>query len=123
MEQASLYERLGGTPALKKAVVRLYGRIMTDPLLSPFFDPDEIERLRRSQMSFLIMAFGGSHHYTGKNLREAHAPLVAEGLSDRHFDAVRGHLGETLSEMGVAPDLIAEALAIVESTRRDVLNL
>lgn len=122
MEQASLYERIGGTPVLKTVVTKLYGRILMDPLLGPFFNPDDMDRLRRSQMSFLIVAFGGSHHYTGKNLRDAHAGLVQQGLSDVHFEAVKGHLGEALAEVKVAPELIAEAMLVVESTRADVLN-
>ena len=68
------------------------------------------------------MAFGGPVKYDGKDLRQAHAHLVARGLNDSHFDAVAGHLQSTLKELGVANDLIAEVMALVGSTRNDVLN-
>jgi hypothetical protein len=47
----------------------------------------------------------------------AHAGL---GLTDAHFDAVAGHFVSTLKELGVAEDLVAEATAVVESTRGQV---
>jgi truncated hemoglobin YjbI len=50
-------------------------------------------------------------------MAEAHAGM---GLTDAHFDAVAGHFVSTLKELGVAEDLVAEATAVVESTRGQV---
>ncbi len=55
-------------------------------------------------------------------MRAGHAHLVQRGLSDAHFDAVMEDLAATLQELNVPPELIAEAAAIAESTRNDVLN-
>lgn len=44
------------------------------------------------------------------------------GLKDGHFEAVMENLGATLSEFGVASELIQEAAGIAESTRNDILN-
>jgi hemoglobin len=44
------------------------------------------------------------------------------GLTDRHFDAVLEHLGNTLRELNVAAPLIDQVIAIAESTRTDVLG-
>lgn len=120
--KASLYQRIGGHDAVVKTVARLYERILSDPLLIPFFENINVERLRHSQTAFVGMAFGGPREYSGANMRRAHAALVAKGLSDQHFDAVAGHLAGAMKELGVSEDLIAEALAIVETTRSDVLN-
>ena len=68
------------------------------------------------------MAFGGPNNYSGKDLTQAHAKLVKDGLNDSHFDAVAGHLNATLQELGVAKDLIGEAMAIAAGTRDDVLG-
>ena len=70
----------------------------------------------------MAWAFGGPDRYKGRDLRSAHAPLVARGLTDVHFDAVATHLASTLRELGVADALIDEALAIVATTRNDVLG-
>ena len=117
-----LYERIGGEKAVRSAVVKMYDKIFADPELAPFFDDVDVEGLRRSQAAFVTMAFGGPNHYTGQNLRSAHKRLVDKGLADGHFDRVAMHLADAMRELGVAQSLIDEALAVVETTRADVLN-
>lgn len=119
---SSLYERLGGEAAIEAAVVRFYEKVMADPLVAPFFQGFDLEAQVRKQIAFMTMAFGGPHGYTGRSLRASHAPLVARGLGDAHFDAIGLHLGSTLAELGVAAPVTAEILAIVETTRKDVLS-
>jgi hemoglobin len=81
-----------------------------------------MDRHAAKQKAFLTMAFGGPNHYTGLDMRKAHAPLLKMGLNDSHFDAVVELLGATLKDLGVPENLIAEVAAIAETTRNDVLN-
>lgn len=118
----SLFERLGGEPAVDAAVDRFYRKVLGDPAISAYFDDSDMDAQRNKQKAFLTMAFGGPNNYTGKDLRAAHKPLVERGLSDSHFDAVAVHLQSTLQELGVAEGLIGEVMAIAGSTRDDVLN-
>jgi hemoglobin len=118
----SLYERLGGEAAVMAAVGIFYQKLLADPSVKPFFDSLDMATLTRKQVAFMTWAFGGPAHYRGRDLRAAHADLVERGLNDAHFDAVARHLQTTLSELGVAPGLIEEALGIVASTRNEVLN-
>ena len=118
----SLYERLGGEAAVMAAVGIFYEKLLADPSVKHFFENLDMAALTRKQVAFMTRAFGGPAHYRGRDLRAAHADLVAHGLNDRHFDAVVRHLQATLKELGVAPDLIQEALGIVASTRNEVLN-
>jgi hemoglobin len=118
----SLYERIGGAPAVEAAVDLFYRRVLSDPAISRFFDDTDMDAQRAKQKSFLTMAFGGPNGYTGKDLHTAHAKLVKQGLNDSHFDAVAKHLKATLEELGVKPNLVAEVLAIAGSTRNDVLG-
>ena len=71
---------------------------------------------------FGAVAFGQAIPYTGRNIRQAHSHLVEHGLGDKHFDLIAGHLTNTLKELSVSGDLIAEVLTIVEGTRSDVLS-
>jgi hemoglobin len=120
----SLYERIGGEKALMAAVDIFYTRVLADELTRPFFEALDMEAQIRKQVAFMTWAFGGPAEYKGRDLRSAHAGLVKDkGLGDAHFDAVAGHLKATLVELGVADELIGEALAIVGSTRADVLGL
>ncbi len=121
-EKKSLFERLGGKPAVDAAVDLFYQKVMADPQLKPFFDGIDMTRQRNKQRAFLTYAFGGAPNYSGKSLRAAHQNLVAKGMNDSHFDAVIGHLGNTLKELNVPNDLIQEAAQIALSTKNDVLN-
>lgn len=120
---ATLYARLGGADAVKKAVDIFYERVLADPLLSPYFEGVDMKKQMLMQRDFLTLALGGPTIYSGKGLRKAHKHLVHErGLDDIHFDAVLGHLGATLTELGVPDHMIEEAAGIVESARDDVLD-
>jgi hemoglobin len=134
----SLYVRIGGDEAVRAVVNRMYDKILSDSDLAPFFENVNVNALRLSQTSFVIVAFGGigathsdkymsatgkkTANYTGQSLRNAHAGAVARGLSDKHFDLVASYLKESMQEMNVPDDLIGEAMTIVGSTRADVLN-
>ena len=118
----TLFERIGGEKAVQAAVIKMYDKVLGDELLAPFFEDIDVDALRRSQMAFVTVAFGGPNHYTGKNMRVAHEHAVRNGLSDTHFDRVATHLKTAMEELSVPVDLISEALAIVASTRKDVLN-
>jgi hemoglobin len=119
---ASLYERLGGPEAIFATVDLFYSKIMADPEVSGFFSHMNMRAQVDKQVAFLTMAFGGPSQYTGRDLRTAHAGLVAQGLGNLHFDRVAGHLADTLVELGVERPLIDEVLALVGTTRGDVLN-
>jgi hemoglobin len=118
----SLFERLGGEAAIEAAVVGFYERVMSDETLAPFFDGLDMGAQIKKQIAFMTMAFAGPNRYTGRDLRTAHAKLVARGLNDSHFDSIQVHLRETLEELGIDLSTITEVAGIVESTRRDVLG-
>lgn len=119
---ASLYEQLGGEAAINAAVDIFYRKVLEDHRINRFFDGKDMEKQAAKQKAFLTMAFGGPNNYSGTDMRTAHARLVKLGLDDSHFDAVMEHLGATMKELNVPDELIAQAAAIAESTRDDVLN-
>ena len=119
----TLYEKIGGEAAVDAAVDKFYEKVLADERIKHFFEGVDMVRQAAHQKKFLTYAFGGSPEYAGKSMRAAHKRLVEEkGLDDSHFDAVIENLGATLTELGVPDTLIAEAAAIAESTREDVLN-
>ncbi len=119
---STLFEQIGGEPAVEAAVDIFYRKVLSDDRVSRFFEGVDMDRQRAKQKAFLSMAFGGPHNYSGKDMRLGHAHLVKMGLNDSHFDAVVELLGGTLKELGVKDVLISQVAAIAESTRADVLN-
>ncbi|OZG72558.1 group 1 truncated hemoglobin [Hahella sp. CCB-MM4] len=116
----SLYEKLGGAPAVDAAVDIFYRKVLADDRISEYFDGVDMAAQAQKQKAFLTMVFGGPNSYSGKDMREAHKNL--KGLNDIHVDAVIENLGATLKELGVADEDIAQIAGIAESVRNDVLN-
>ncbi|WP_428354805.1 group I truncated hemoglobin [Methyloprofundus sp.] len=121
-EELSLYDQIGGEAAVDAAVELFYRKVLSDHRINRFFDKTNMEEQIAKQKAFFTMAFGGPNSYTGGDMREVHAHLVKMGLNESHFDAVMEHLGASLTELGVPGELIAQAAAIAESTRKDVLG-
>ncbi|HEX4998769.1 MAG TPA: group 1 truncated hemoglobin [Terriglobia bacterium] len=120
--QKTLYEQLGGQPAVDAAVDIFYRKVLKDDRIKSFFDGVDMDKQIAKQKAFLTMVFGGPANYTGKDMRAGHAHLVSRGLNDSHVDAVIELLGQTLTELGVAQPLIAEVAALANSVRNDVLS-
>jgi len=118
----SIYEQIGGAPAMQAAVEDFYRRVLQDEELAPFFEDVDMDRQMAKQSAFLTMVTGGPNSYTGKDMRTAHAHLVKRGIGDRHVDLVIKHLGDTLTGLGVAPELVQQIAAVAESVRGDVLS-
>jgi hemoglobin len=120
MTEKSLYERIGGEPAVDAAVDVFYRKVLNDDRIARHFEAVDMSLQREKQKAFLTFAFGGPAPVSkGPGMRAAHARLK---LTEADFDAVMEHLGATLVELQVPPALISEAAAIASSVKNDVLN-
>ncbi|HWE56750.1 MAG TPA: group 1 truncated hemoglobin [Acidimicrobiales bacterium] len=107
----AIYEQIGGSPSVAQVVDLFYEKVVADPTLAGFFDGVDMRRLKGHQRAFIAAALGGAEVDEGRDVGAAHAELV---ISDDDFDAVVGHLAETLDELGGPASTIgqiAEALA------------
>ncbi|CAA0121393.1 Group 1 truncated hemoglobin GlbN [BD1-7 clade bacterium] len=115
----SVYEKLGGEPAVNAAVDIFYRKVLMDDSISHFFDTIDMDNQHAKQKAFLTMAFGGPNSYSGKDMREAHKGM---NLTEAHFNAVAGHLVSTLEELSVPQELIDDVVGVAVSVKSDVLN-
>lgn len=121
----TLFDQLGGAPAVDLAVDKFYERVLQDDRIKHFFANVDMDKQRSHQKAFFTYAFGGTDKYDGRYMREAHQELVQQhGLSSEHFDAVAEDLMTTLAEMGVSEELRAQVAAIAAAPqhKKDVLN-
>lgn len=118
----SIYEQIGGEPAMEAAVELFYRKMLTDERVAHFFDAVDMDAQMSKQKGFLTMVTGGPNRYTGKDMRAAHKPLLERGLNDSHVDIVIQHLGDTLRELGVDEALISRIAAMASSLRDDILS-
>jgi hemoglobin len=117
--EPTLYEAIGGRPAVVAAVDVFYRRLLADPELSPFFPDGVGERHRRYLATFLGEALGSHRRYHGPDIAAAHRGLR---ISDAHFDRVAGHLDATLDELGVPRHLTDRIIGIVAGLRPIVVT-
>jgi len=115
----SIYEKIGGEPAVDAAVDIFYKKVLSDDRINEFFDSVDMAGQIQKQKAFLTMVFGGPNSYTGKDMREAHKHM---NLTEEHFGAVAENLVGTLKELEVPQEIIDEIVGIALSVKDDVLN-
>lgn len=75
---ATIYDAIGGAPALRDIVERFYPKVQSHPLLSPLF-PEDIRPVMEKQIMFLTQFFGGpslySDEYGHPMMRARHLPF------------------------------------------------
>jgi hemoglobin len=99
----SIYERIGGAPAVSATVDELYDRVMADPELAGYFARTDMRRQKAHLRAFVTEALGGPKRYRGREMHEAHDGL---GITAAAFDRVVAHLVGTLASLGVGIQII-----------------
>ena len=105
----SLYERIGGQPAIDATVELFYKKVLSDSRVCHFFKGINMNK-KNKQRLFVAAALGGPEAWSGKNMRPAHDSL---DLNNTHFNAIADNLEESLKEMKVPQVLIKEVMNIV----------
>jgi hemoglobin len=122
MKNATLFERLGGDAAINAVVDEFYGRVLCDNDLKKFFSHIDIGTQATHQKNFLKSLTSGTE-YKGRGLYLAHSDLIDYlGLNQEHFNAVIGHLVNTLIHFNVPNELIGEIASVVPSLRQGVFG-
>ncbi len=120
----SLYERLGGVYSIAIVVDDFIDRIMDDPRLNANAKVDEAHhRVSRAGFKYLVTeqlchAAGGPQRYSGRSMRDSHIDL---DITPVEWLAFRDDLELTLDKFQVPAQERAEIIAIVESTRGDIV--
>jgi hemoglobin len=118
-EVISLYEAIGGRPAVVAAVDVFFRRLLADPELGPYFPGGVGAQHRRYLATFLGEALGGPRRYRGPDIATAHRGL---GISDAQFDRTAACLYATLDELGVPRDLADRVVGVVAGLRQAVVT-
>jgi hemoglobin len=135
----SLYERLGGETGLAAISDDFVTRAMSDPRVNfqrkgitqgglsihreasmewtP--DPQNVKMVKFHIAQFLAVATGGPSLYEGKQMKDAHANMH---ITNAEFDASVGDMKATLDKMKIANKEQKELLAILETTRTQIVE-
>jgi hemoglobin len=119
MMHKSLYERLGGTPAIVAVVDDFVGNVAADRRINGFFAHTDIPRLKFLLVQQICQGTGGPCVYTGRDMKRTHAGL---GIRGRHFGALVQDLGKTLNKFKVPAREQKELVAILAPMKRDIVT-
>lgn len=111
------FEELGGEPVLRTIIREFVERMTSDAMIGTFFLNVDKKRLAEMEYRFTARFLGAEIEYTGKPIREAHAPHPIMG---GQFDRRRKILEEVIDLYGVPPDVKRIWLEHVESLRPQV---
>ena len=114
----SMYDRIGGGPAVRAVVEQLYDWILSDKQLLPYFDGVEIARVKRHMAALLSEVLGGPVPYAGPGLDEAHSRL---GVTAEHYARVVDLAVAALLLFHVPRDVVAAVEGVLEQTMSQVV--
>lgn len=115
----SLYDAIGGEPALIAVVDDFYGRVVDDPELAGFFAGTRMNKLKGRQVEFFAAALGGPCSYTGAPMKQAHQ---GRGIGQEHFDLVAGHLVAALGAASVPGEIISQIVGLIAPLAKDIAS-
>ncbi|MFN3543953.1 MAG: group I truncated hemoglobin [Thiobacillus sp.] len=117
--QKSLYDRLGGKPAIQAVVDDFIGNVAADSRINGFFANTNIPRLNSMLVSQICEATGGPCRYIGRDMKAAHAGM---GVTDAHFNALVEDLVKSLNKFNVPEKEKNELLAALASMKGDIVG-
>ena len=121
----ALWERLGGQPAVEAVVHDFVGLAATDKKVNFFrdgkykLDAAGVTRLEKLIVEFISANSDGPLKYTGRDMKSSHAGMQ---ITEAEFNALAGHLVDTLKKYKVPQTEIDELVAIVASTKKDMVE-
>src|SRR2546427_7120306 len=117
MTEQSLYERLGGNPAITAVVDDFVGRVAADNRINGKFANANIPRLKMLLVEQICQASGGPCTYTGRDMKTAHAGM---GINGSEFDALVGDLVTTLNKFKVPEREKNDLLGALGPMKKDI---
>ncbi|CAB5141388.1 Cyanoglobin; Hemoglobin-like protein HbN [Olavius algarvensis associated proteobacterium Delta 3] len=117
--QQTLYERVGGEPAVTELVHDFYDRVLADPELQPFFEQTSLDKLHRMQREFFSAAMDGPITYSGRPLSHVHH---GRGITRHHFGLYVGHLLDTLKTRGIDDQDVQDILGRISTYTNDIIG-
>ncbi|NUQ45271.1 MAG: group 1 truncated hemoglobin [Phycisphaerae bacterium] len=124
----SLYARLGGEAAITAVVDDFVARGAANPAVNFSREgserrwagtPEQVEKLKRGLVQFICRATGGPRKYEGRDMRTVHAGM---NITDAEFDALADDLRASLDKLNVPARERDELMAIVATTRTDIVE-
>lgn len=118
-DSRSLYDRLGGKPAITAVVDDFVARVAADNRINGKFANANIPRLKTMLVDQICQASGGPCAYTGRDMKATHAGM---GINGGEFDALVGDLVATLNKFKVGEREKNDLLGALGPMKKDIVQ-
>jgi hemoglobin len=115
----SLFESVGGLPALQKVHRIFYDKVYAHPWLGRFFAGHSQSAIEDRQTNFMAGKMGGDVVYRGKDIKVAHETMY---ITEELFEIRRALLDESIREAGIADDARERWLKIDSAFMKSVVK-
>ena len=119
MADKSLYDRLGGKPAITAVVDDFVGRVVADNRINGFFAKANAPRLKAQLVDQICEASGGPCKYSGRDMKAVHRSM---GVTGAAFDALVGDLVATLDKFKVGEREKKDLLGALGPMKSDIVE-
>ncbi len=116
---ATLYEQLGGKPAITMVVHDMLANVVADNRINHYFARTNIPHLQMELVSQICEVTGGPCKYTGLNMQQAHKGM---NLKTADFNALVEDLQKSMNSNSVPLGLQNQLLAILAPMEPDVVH-
>lgn len=117
--EKSLYDRLGGKPALEAVVGELWAITAKDARINKYFAKTKPEVFASQLVDFLCQASGGPCKYAGKNMYDAHTGMK---LSEADFNALAENIVKALDKFKVPATEKGEVMNMLGGLKQATIN-
>lgn len=120
-----LWDRLGGQKAVEAVVSKFVAAAAGDPKVNFLrdgkykLDAAGVKKLEGLLVELISATTGGPLKYSGKSMKDSHKGMA---ITEAEFNALAGHLVATLKDFKVPQAEIDELVAIVASTKADIVE-
>lgn len=115
----SLFDRLGGKPAITAVVDDFVANVAADKRINAFFAKADIPHLKMELVDQLCQATGGPCKYTGKDMKTTHKGM---GIGGADFNALVEDLGKSLNKFKVKKGDQKELVAALAPLKKDIVE-
>lgn len=115
----SLYDRLGGKPAIEKVVDQFVANIAADNRINQRFAKTNIPKLKTDLVNQICEATGGPCKYTGRDMVTTHKGMK---ITKEEFNWTGGHLAAALDTYKVPAKEKNELLTAIGSMEPQIVG-
>ena len=119
MAEASLYDRLGGQPAIVAVVDEFTNRVASDSRINMQFADTDIPGFKALLVEQICAATGGPCTYSGRDMKTTHAGM---NITAEEFVWTGEHLAGALDKFSVPDNEKGELLDAIGSMQGDIVG-